>query len=94
MRGGTFTISNLGMFGIDSFTAIINPPESCILAIGRIADRPVVVDKSVEVRPIMTLSLTYDHRVLDGAPAAKLLQRIQFYLENPALLLLSAAEVR
>ena len=64
------------------------------LAIGRIADRPVVVDKSVEVRPIMTLSLTYDHRVLDGAPAAKLLQRIQFYLENPALLLLSAAEVR
>ena len=94
MRGGTFTISNLGMFGIDSFTAIINPPESCILAIGRIADRPVVVDKSVEVRPIMTLSLTYDHRVLDGAPAAKLLQRIQFYLENPAVLLLSAAEVR
>lgn len=88
MSGGTFTISNLGMFGVDSFTAIVNPPEACILAIGRIADKAVVVDGQVAVRPIMTLSLTYDHRILDGAPAARLLQKIQFYVENPALLLL------
>lgn len=92
MNGGTFTVSNLGMFGIDSFTAIINPPESCILAVGRISDRPVVVEGNVEVRPIMTMSLTYDHRILDGAPAARLLQRIQFYMENPALLLLQQSK--
>lgn len=89
MSGGTFTISNLGMFGIDSFTAIINPPEACILAAGRIAKRVVVVNDAPAVRPVMTLSLTYDHRILDGAPAARLLQRIQYYIENPALLLLS-----
>lgn len=88
MTGGTFTITNLGMFGIDSFTAIINPPEACILATGRIAQRVVVVDDAPAVRPVMTLSLTYDHRILDGAPAARLLQRIQYYIENPALLLL------
>lgn len=88
MSGGTFTISNLGMFGIDSFTAIVNPPEACILAIGRIADKAVVIDGQIAVRPIMTLSLTYDHRILDGAPAARLLQKIQFYVENPALLLM------
>ena len=89
MSGGTFTISNLGMFGIDSFTAIINPPEACILAIGRIADKAVVVNGEITIRPIMNLSLTYDHRILDGAPAARFLQKIQFYVENPALLLLS-----
>ena len=88
MTGGTFTISNLGMFGIDSFTAILNPPESCILAVGRIADRVVPVDGAPAVRPMMTLSLTYDHRIIDGAPAARFLQRIGFYMENPALVLL------
>ena len=88
MSGGTFTITNLGMFGIDSFTAIINPPEACILATGRIAQRVVVVNDAPAVRPIMTLSLTYDHRILDGAPAARLLQRIQYYILNPSLLLL------
>ena len=88
MTGGTFTISNLGMFGIDSFTAILNPPESCILAVGRIADRVVPVDGAPAVRPMMTLSLTYDHRIIDGAPAARFLQRIAFYMENPALVLL------
>ena len=88
MSGGTFTISNLGMFGVDSFTAIINPPEACILAVGRIADQVVARNGVPEVRPMMNLSLTYDHRILDGAPAARLLQRIQFYVENPALLLL------
>lgn len=88
MSGGTFTISNLGMFGVDSFTAIVNPPEACILALGRIADKAVAVDGQIVVRPVMTLSLTYDHRILDGAPAARLLQKIRFYVENPALLLM------
>ena len=88
MSGGTFTISNLGMFGVDSFTAIVNPPESCILAVGRIADQVVARNGTPVVLPMMNLSLTYDHRILDGAPAARLLQRIQFYMENPALLLL------
>jgi pyruvate dehydrogenase E2 component (dihydrolipoamide acetyltransferase) len=88
MKGGTFTISNLGMYGVDSFTAIINPPECCILAVGRIAQRPVVADGQIVVRPMMTLSLTYDHRILDGAPAAVFLQTIQRLIENPGLLLL------
>lgn len=88
MSGGTFTITNLGMFGVDSFTAIINPPEACILAIGRIAEKVVAENGSPVIRSMMNLSLTYDHRILDGAPAARLLQRIQYYIENPALLLL------
>lgn len=88
MSGGTFTITNLGMFGIDSFTAIINPPEACILAVGRIVEKVVAENGAPVIRPIMNLSLTYDHRILDGAPAARLLQRIQYYIENPALLLL------
>ena len=88
MQGGTFTISNLGMFEVDSFTAIVNPPETCILAVGRIADRPVVVDGQIVVRPMMNLCLSYDHRIIDGAPAAKFLQCIKHYLENPVWLLM------
>ncbi len=87
MEGGTFTLTNLGMFDIDSFTAIINQPESGILAVGRIKETPVAVNGSVEIRPLMTLSLTYDHRVVDGAPAAKFLQQIKQYIETPYLLL-------
>ena len=87
MEGGTFTITNLGMFDIDSFTAIINQPESGILAVGRIKETPVAVNGAVEIRPLMTLSLTYDHRVVDGAPAAKFLQRMKQYIETPYLLL-------
>lgn len=89
MRGGTFTLTNLGMYGVDSFTAIVNPPEVCILATGRIADRVVAENGQVVIRPIMTLSLSYDHRVLDGAPAADFLRRIKQYVENPALLFVS-----
>jgi pyruvate dehydrogenase E2 component (dihydrolipoamide acetyltransferase) len=85
--GGTFTITNLGMFGIDEFTAIINPPESAILAVGKIEKTPVVVDDAVVIRPVMTLSLTYDHRVIDGAPAAQFLQRVKQILQNPYLLI-------
>ena len=85
--GGTFTISNLGMFEIDEFVAIINPPESAILAVGKIDKVPVVRNEEIVIRPVMTLSLTYDHRVVDGAPAAQFLQRVKKIMENPYLLL-------
>ncbi len=85
--GGTFTVTNLGMFDVDEFTAIINPPESAILAVGKISKEPVVEDDNIVIRPIMTLSLTYDHRVIDGAPAAQFLQRVKQLMQNPYLLL-------
>lgn len=88
MKGGTFTISNLGMFEVDSFTAIVNPPETCILAVGRIVDKPVVVDGQIVIRPMMNLCLSYDHRVIDGAPSAHFLQCVKHYIENPVWLLL------
>lgn len=84
---GTFTITNLGMYDLDEFTAVINPPESAILAIGKIADTPVCVNKTVEIRPLLTLSLTYDHRIIDGAPAAEFLQYVKKLLQNPYLLI-------
>jgi pyruvate dehydrogenase E2 component (dihydrolipoamide acetyltransferase) len=91
VRGGTFTISNLGMFGIEHFTAILNPPESAILAVGRIAKRAVVVEREGEdqvvARPMMTVTLSADHRVLDGAVAARFLQDVVEALEHPNLLL-------
>jgi len=87
MTGATFTVSNLGMFGLDDFTAIINEPEAGIIAVGRIADTPVAINKQLEIRPMMQLSLTYDHRVVDGAPAARFLKRVKDLLEAPALLL-------
>lgn len=88
MSGGTFTISNLGMYEVDSFTAIVNPPETCILAVSRTVDRPVVVNGQIVIRPMMNLCLSYDHRVLDGAPAARFLQEIKHNIENPVWLLL------
>jgi len=88
LQGGTFTLSNLGMFGIDHFTAILNPPQAAILAVGRVAKRPVVAaDDRIEVRPIAALTLTADHRVLDGVTAARFLATIQQILEHPGLLL-------
>jgi pyruvate dehydrogenase E2 component (dihydrolipoamide acetyltransferase) len=87
--GGTFTVSNLGMYGLDDFVAIINPPEAGILAVGKIEDVPVVVDGRVEVHPVVRLTLSYDHRVVDGAPAAEFLARVKEYLENPYKLLLT-----
>ena len=71
MRGGTFTISNLGMYGVDAFTAIINPPESAILAIGRTMDTPVGRDGKVVLRPMATFTLSSDHRIVDGVTAAR-----------------------
>ena len=85
-QGGTFTISNLGMFGIEHFTAIINPPEACILAVGALQQEPVVVDGALSVGWRMRVTLTCDHRVVDGALGAQFLQAVQRYIEHPALL--------
>ncbi|KAF5070033.1 Dihydrolipoyllysine-residue acetyltransferase component of pyruvate dehydrogenase complex [anaerobic digester metagenome] len=85
--GGTFTVSNLGMFDIDGFTAIINPPEAGILAVGKLAKQPVVIGDEIVIRMMMQLSLTYDHRTVDGAPSAQFLKRIKELLENPMLLI-------
>jgi pyruvate dehydrogenase E2 component (dihydrolipoamide acetyltransferase) len=87
LTGGTFTITNLGMYEIDAFTPIINLPEAAILGAGRIHAKPVVRDDQVVVRQMWTLSLVFDHRLVDGAPAARFLQRIKGLVENPLLLL-------
>ena len=81
--GGTFSISNLGMFGIDEFTAIINPPEAGIIAVGALAEKPVAANGSVEVRRRMRLTMSCDHRVIDGATGAQFLQTVVTMLENP-----------
>ena len=88
LQGGTFTITNLGNFGIDAFTPIINPPECGILGVGRIVKKPVVQGKDIVIRSMMALSLTFDHRIVDGAPAAQFLQTISQYMQNPYLLLI------
>ena len=80
---GTFTISNLGMFDVDSFNAIINPPQAAILAVGRIVDKVVPVDGLPAVRPILTLNLSFDHRVVDGVRGAKFLKTLSNLIENP-----------
>lgn len=85
--GATFTVSNLGMFGIDEFTAIVNPPQVGILAVGSMTDTPVVRDGQIVIRPMMNLVLTYDHRVIDGAPAAQFLSRVKELLENSYLMI-------
>ena len=87
LQGGTFTITNLGNFGIDAFTPIINPPECAILGVGRILKKPVVHEDEIVARSMLTLSLTFDHRVVDGAPAAQFLQTISDYIQDPYLLL-------
>ena len=86
--GATFSISNLGMFDIDEFTAVINPPEAGILAIGRIAEKPVVVDGQVVPRRMMRVTMSCDHRVIDGATGAQFLQTVKLNLENPLAMLL------
>lgn len=87
LRGGTFTITNLGMYGIESFTPIINQPEVAILGVNTMEDKVVVRDGQMVIRPIMNLSLTADHRVVDGSVAAEFLQRVKTLLENPGLML-------
>ena len=83
MSGGTFTISNLGMLDVESFTAVINPPESAILAVGSITPTPAVVDGQIVVRDRMKVTLSSDHRALDGAVAARFLQEVKRLLEEP-----------
>ena len=88
LSGGTFTVSNLGMFDVESFTAVINPPESAILAVGSITPTPAVVDGQVVVRNRMKVTLSSDHRAIDGATAARFLQEVKRLLEEPFGLLL------
>jgi pyruvate dehydrogenase E2 component (dihydrolipoamide acetyltransferase) len=87
LTGGTFTITNLGMFEIDAFTPIINPPQAGILGVGRIVGKPVAHGEQVVVRQMMALSLSFDHRVVDGASAARFLQRVKALIERPFALL-------
>ena len=87
LEGGTFTISNLGMYGIEQFVAVLNPPQAAILAVGATVETPVVRDGQVEVRPLMNMTLTCDHRAIDGADGAEFLRTVKELLEEPALAL-------
>ena len=87
LEDGTFTISNLGMFGIEQFVAVINPPQAAILAVGATLDTPVARNGAVEVRPMMTMTLTVDHRAVDGAVGADFLRTVKQFVEEPALAL-------
>jgi pyruvate dehydrogenase E2 component (dihydrolipoamide acetyltransferase) len=87
LDGGTFTISNLGMFGVDQFVAVLNPPQAAILAVGAIEPKAVPTETGFEARPLMTLTLTCDHRALDGATAADFLRTVKAFLEEPGLML-------
>jgi pyruvate dehydrogenase E2 component (dihydrolipoamide acetyltransferase) len=87
LDGGTFTISNLGMFGIERFVAVLNPPQAAILAVGSTEEKPVAVDGQVVVRPRMELTLTCDHRAIDGATGAQFLGDVKAFLEEPGLAL-------
>jgi pyruvate dehydrogenase E2 component (dihydrolipoamide acetyltransferase) len=87
ISGGTFTITNLGNFGVTAFNPIIPPPQVAILGVGAILDQVVAIDKTPTVRPMMGLSLSFDHRAIDGAPAAAFLARLKEILENPYVLL-------
>ena len=86
--GATFSVSNLGMFGIQEFTAVINPPEAGILAVGRTEEIPVVMNGQIVIRPRMKITMSCDHRVIDGATGAKFLQTLQGMLEEPAAVLM------
>ncbi len=86
MSGNTFTISNLGMFDIDEFTAIINPPDACILAVGSIVEKPIVKDGAIAIGNIMKVTLSCDHRIVDGAKGAAFLQTLKSHIENPVKL--------
>jgi pyruvate/2-oxoglutarate dehydrogenase complex dihydrolipoamide acyltransferase (E2) component len=84
-QGGTFTVTNLGQMEVDAFTPIVNPPQAAILGVGRIAKRPAVVDDALAVRSMVTLSLTIDHRIVDGAPGGAFLRDVRKAIEAGAL---------
>jgi pyruvate dehydrogenase E2 component (dihydrolipoamide acetyltransferase) len=87
LEGGTFTISNLGMYGVEQFVAVLNPPQVAILAVGTVKDTPVAVDGEIDIAPVMQLMLTCDHRAIDGADGAEFLRTLVAFLEQPALAL-------
>ena len=87
LEGGSFTISNLGMYGVEQFVAVLNPPQAAILAVGAAQETPVARDGAVEIRPLMTMTLTCDHRSIDGATAADFLRTVKTFLEEPGLAL-------
>jgi pyruvate dehydrogenase E2 component (dihydrolipoamide acetyltransferase) len=87
LEGGTFTISNLGMYGVEIFTAVLNPPQAAILAVGAIEEKPVVEEGELVARPLMAMTLTCDHRAVDGAKASEFLRELKTLLEEPGLAL-------
>jgi pyruvate dehydrogenase E2 component (dihydrolipoamide acetyltransferase) len=87
LEEGTFTISNLGMFRVESFTAVLNPPQAAIVAVGATEEKPIALDGELVVRPMLKLTATFDHRAVDGAPAAEFLQTVKELLEEPGLML-------
>ncbi len=87
LRGGTFTLTNLGFLDVEGFTPILNPPETGILGVGKIVEKPVVENGEIKVGQRMTLSLTFDHRIVDGANGGRFLKRVKTYMETPYLLL-------
>jgi pyruvate dehydrogenase E2 component (dihydrolipoamide acetyltransferase) len=87
LEGGTFTISNLGMYGVEHFIAVLNPPQAAILAVGAIEERPVARNGQIVARPMMTMTLTCDHRPIDGAVASDFLRTVKDFLEEPGLTL-------
>jgi pyruvate dehydrogenase E2 component (dihydrolipoamide acetyltransferase) len=88
MQGGTFAISNLGMYGIEDFTSIVNPPNGCILSVGAIKETPIVDNGEIKPGNVMKLSLSCDHRVVDGATGSEFLQTLKSYLENPVMMMI------
>ncbi len=83
LSGGTFTLTNLGAFGVEAFTPIINPPEVAVLGVGRIEEAPMAYQGQIVLRQRLVLSLTFDHRLIDGAPAARFLARVRELIEQP-----------
>jgi pyruvate dehydrogenase E2 component (dihydrolipoamide acetyltransferase) len=88
MQGNTFTISNMGMFDVENFTAIINPPDACILAVGKIKETPIVENGEIKIGHVMKMTLSSDHRVVDGSIASGFLKTLKENLENPAMMLI------
>ncbi len=87
LEGGTFTVSNLGMFGVEQFTAVLNPPQVAILAVGSVKDEAVVRDGEIGIAPLVHLTLTCDHRAIDGSEGAEFLRDVKAFVESPALAL-------
>lgn len=90
LTGGTFTVTNLGAYDIDTFTPILNYPETGILGVGRIVEKPAVYKGNIQIRSMLSLSLTFNHQVIDGAQAAEFLKKVKKYIEKPYGILLTS----